>query len=311
MMRASAPGKAILFGEHAVVYGQPALAIPLTQVQATAAIQPGGNEFWIEAPDVRRRYTLAEAAPDDALAAAVRLTCARAGEAAPPPAVLSLASRIPIASGLGSGAAACTAVVRATAQLLGCPLDDSDVSAIVFETEKMLHGTPSGIDNTVVAFGLPVYFVRGQPPVPLRAALSFQLLIGDTGVASPTKAAVADVRAAWQKDPQRYQKIFQAVGDLAREARNIIEGRGNRPAAFLGELMNRNHALLRELDVSSPELENLVTAARAAGALGAKLSGAGRGGSMLALVTPASEAAVRKALEQAGAQRVMGTTITP
>jgi mevalonate kinase len=311
MMRASAPGKAILLGEHAVVYGQPALAVPVTQLQATAALTPGGAEFWIEAPNVGRRYPLREAAPDDVLAAAVRLTCARAGVTDPAPATLTLDSTIPLAAGLGSGAAACTAVVRVLAEFLKMPLAEAEVSALVFETEKLLHGTPSGIDNTVVTFARPVYFVKGQPPVPLTVGAPFHLLIGDTGVASPTKAAVADVRAAWQNEPERYDRLFAEIGALANEARQIIEDRHGGRLSALGELMNRDHDLLRALGVSSPELERLVPAARAAGALGAKLSGGGRGGNMLALVTPETEPVVRAALERAGARRVIGTTISP
>src|SRR5205823_2861888 len=96
---------------------------------------------------------------------------------------LTLLSTIPIASGLGSGAAVSAAIVRALSEYLDQPLTDADVSALVFETEKLLHGTPSGIDNTVIAYQRPVYFIKGQPPIPLKVAQPFRLLIGDTGIA--------------------------------------------------------------------------------------------------------------------------------
>lgn len=317
--QASAPGKVILFGEHAVVYGQPALAAPVTQVRATATLTPlppspierGGEGIWIDARDLNRRYRLEDASPDDPLAATVRLTFSNLQLSITHHSLLiTLHSTIPIASGLGSGAAVCTALVRAIANYLNYPITNPEVSAIVFETEKLLHGTPSGIDNTVVAYGQPVYFVKGQPPVPFSVAQPFRLLIADTGLPSPTKITVGDVRAAWQKEPERYERIFRAIGDIAREARAVIEsGETWQATSLLGELMSRNHELLRELGVSCAELDSLIESARTAGALGAKLSGGGRGGNMLALVTSETEAAVRAALERAGAKRVIGTVV--
>jgi len=318
MTIAHAPGKIILFGEHAVVYGQPALAVPVTQVQATATILPspsgkgagGEGGLWIDARNLNRRYRLGDADPSDPLSAAVRLTCAHADLPIPSGITLAVDSTIPIASGLGSGAAVCTALVRALSQHLHLQFSNSQIAAIVFETEKLLHGTPSGIDNTVIAYGQPIYFVKGQPPQVFTVARPFRLLIADTGLASPTKIAVGDVRALWQTEPERYEKIFAEIGNLVREARACIETpQVLDPLGVLGELMNRNHALLQRLTVSCPELEALVSAALSAGALGAKLSGGGRGGNMIALVTDGTEDHVRVALERAGAKRVIGTTV--
>ncbi len=305
-VRASAPGKIILCGEHAVVYNQPALAVPVTQVQATVTIEPSDSGFLIEARTLGRRFQLWGAAPDDPLAAAVKITCDRAGARTPPSVALLVESTIPIASGLGSGAAVSAAIVRALSEYLGHPLTNAEVSALVFETEKLLHGTPSGIDNTVIAYQRPVYFIKGQPPIPLNVARPFRLLIGDTGISSPTKITVGDVRAAHAKEPERYQRLFNEVGAIANQARTIIE---SGDPAELGPLMNRNHDLLREIGVSSAELDMLVSSARAAGALGAKLSGGGRGGNMIALVVAETELAVRTALEKAGAKRVIETTV--
>ena len=202
MIAASAPGKVILFGEHAVVYGRPALAVPVTQVQATAHIERSPGGFWIEA--LGRRYRLEDAAAGDPLATAVRLVAERAGQATPPQGTLRIESTIPMAAGLGSGAAVCTATVRAVAALLNFELGPAEVSELVFQTETLLHGTPSGIDNTVVAFGQPVYFIKGQPPRPFRVAQPVHLLIADTGRPSPTRLAVADVRAGYEREPARY-----------------------------------------------------------------------------------------------------------
>lgn len=318
MITASAPGKIILFGEHAVVYGQPALAVPVTQVQATATLTPrpslprgegekGEGEIWIDARDLRRRYPLTEAAPHDPLAAAIRLTFAHFGTRLTQHAfTLSLTSTIPPASGLGSGAAVCTAIVRALAAYLQFPISDLEVSSIVFETEKLLHGTPSGIDNTVIAFEQPVYFIKGQPPAPFTVGQPFTLLIADTGIPSPTKITVGDVRAGHEREPEHFGRLFAEVGALVNRAREII---AREDPAQLGPLMARNHTLLREMGVSSRELDMLAEAATGAGAFGAKLSGGGRGGNLIALVTPDTAASVEAALRTAGAVRVLKTTV--
>ncbi|MGD9100999.1 MAG: mevalonate kinase [Anaerolineae bacterium] len=305
---AAAPGKVILFGEHAVVYGQPAIAAPVHQVRATASVEPGapGSGLTLAAVDLDQVVALTQAPQDDPLAAMARLTLAHLGTS-PPDATLTIHSTIPIASGMGSGTAVSTAIVRALAACLGRQLATETVSALVYEVEKLHHGTPSGIDNTVVAYGMPVYFVRGGAIETFGVGAALHLLIGDTGVASSTRVAVGDVRRAWEGDRPSYERLFAQVGEVVGRARDLIEAGGE--AVRLGALMDCNHELLRLMDVSSPELEQLVTAARAAGALGAKLSGAGRGGNMIALVEPGDEARVAEALHQAGAVRVIETAL--
>jgi mevalonate kinase len=174
--------------------------------------------------------------------------------------------------------------------------------------DKLYHGTPSGIDNTVITYARPVYFVRGQAIQLLRFPEPFTIVIGDTGVQSPTSSAVGDVRSAWQADSSRYEALFDEVGRIAQAARRSIEG--GRPQE-LGQLMDENHALLYDMGVSSPELEQLVWAARVAGAQGAKLCGGGRGGNMIALVDEAQAHVVAQKLAQSGAVRTIITTIKP
>ncbi|HET89375.1 MAG TPA: mevalonate kinase [Chloroflexi bacterium] len=306
----SAPGKVILFGEHAVVYGRPAIAAPVTQVQASAAVTPAapGSGLLIAAPDLGRQVTLSTAPPDDPLAAATRLTLAHLS-APEPDGILTIHSTIPIASGLGSGAAVSTALVRALGSLLGRKLPADSVSEIVFEVEKIHHGTPSGIDNTVIAFEQPIYFVRERPVQRLRVAAPFTLVIADTGIRSPTKKIVAHVRRAWKREPAHYDALFDQIGDVTDEARRAIEA-GQTSA--LGPLMDENHELLIEMGVSSPILDELVEAARFAGALGAKLSGAGQGGAVIALVEETADldlAEIIGALTEAGARWTICTQV--
>lgn len=309
LLRCSAPGKVILFGEHAVVYGRPALAVPVSQVRATATIEPAppGSGLTIIAPQVGKHLSLASSPSDEPLSLAARLTleCLHTRE---PDAILTISSTIPVAGGLGSGAAVSTALVRALAGFLGCELDNARISELVFEVEKIHHGTPSGIDNTVIAYEQPIYFIRGHPVQRLKTGAPFTLLIGDTGISSPTREAVAQVRRAWEEQTARYEALFDRIGAVAEQARAAIETGDIRR---LGLLMDENQALLVEIGVSSPELDALVRAARSAGALGAKLSGAGRGGNMVALVEESTAATVEEALTQAGAARVIRTSVAP
>ncbi len=311
--KASAPGKMILFGEHAVVYGRPAIAAPISQLRATAVVQDNPDPGVIlRAPDLGRDYDLQRASETDPFARAVHLVIAAAGTFRMPDLIITVRSTIPIASGLGSGAAMAAAVIRALAHHLSIEFLATTewVSNMTYEVEKILHGTPSGIDNTVVSYEKPVYFRRQQPQnliETFNVAQPLRLLIADTAVASSTKAVVSDVGRQWQNDKPTFEKRFDQCGEIARKARQTIEtGQLDK----LGQLMYDNHKILQEMTVSSPELDNLVNAAKTAGALGAKMSGAGRGGNAIALVTTKSETAVRQALLQAGARTVLASVLT-
>ncbi|NLE50992.1 MAG: mevalonate kinase [Chloroflexi bacterium] len=315
--RAHAPGKIILFGEHAVVHGQPAIAVPLAAVQARVEAIPDnlGSGLTVRAPDVDR--TLHVESEFDALADETDplynalLFPLQVGldalNAPVPDLAITVRSSIPIASGLGSGAALATALIRALALALGRPLSEEALNALVYEVEKRHHGNPSGIDNTVIVYERPVYFVRGTPPTPFTIGAPFTLVVADTGVNSPTRLTVADVGRLLEEAPERITPIFERIGAIACDARAAIEAG---QVSALGPLMTENHTLLDKLTVSSPELNDLCAAARAAGALGAKLSGGGRGGNMIALVTPERAPAIARALQEAGATSVFITTVS-
>jgi mevalonate kinase len=303
---ATAPGKVILFGEHAVVYGRPAIAIPVTQVKAKAVVtaNPRGapGEVRVQAPDVGLESMLEELDPAQPLAAAIQGVASALKVKRLPACTVKITSTIPVAAGMGSGAAVSVALIRALSAFLGHPLSDEKVSVLAFEIEKIHHGTPSGIDNTVITFARPVYFVKGKPIETLQVGRSFTIVIGDTGIASPTAAAVGEVRKAWQSDKPQYEAYFESVGAIAQAARQAVENGG---IELLGPLMDANHGVLGKMAVSCAELDALVIAARKAGAWGAKLSGGGRGGNMIALVPPARAEGVAKALQAAGAVRTI------
>ncbi len=311
MTIACAPGKIILFGEHAVVYGQPAIAVPVTQVQAQVTVEDGeeGQGIVIVAKDLGRILRLEGGESDEALSplsATVANALKYLGLNLEHDLTITIESTIPIARGLGSGAAVSTAVTKALAGYFSRDLAVQEVSSLVYEVEKLYHGTPSGIDNTVIAFERPVYFIRDWKLEIFPVGKPLLFVIADTGVESSTKIVVGAVRLAWEKSKDRYEALFRSVGDIAARARRAIE-RGK--VRQVGHLMDENHRLLQVMGVSSSELDALVEAARRSGALGAKLSGAGRGGNMIALVTPQTCERVKGALKREGAQRVIQTQV--
>jgi mevalonate kinase len=242
------------------------------------------------------------------LAAITRTTLLALQVSSFPPLRLTVESSIPVASGLGSSAAVSVAIARALNQHFGGALTTARISDLAYEVEKIHHGTPSGIDNTVVAHDRPVYFVRGREPEPLAIGASVRFLIGDTGIPAPTSQAVGLVRRRWEADPAALEAVFDAIAGLVTQARQaLVDGQ----SAALGDFMNQNHRHLAGLGVSSPDLDRLVLAAGSTGALGAKMSGGGLGGNMVALVSPDRDEAVADALRRAGAVRVIQTEVTP
>ncbi len=307
MTTSSAPGKIILFGEHAVVYGRPALAVPVTQVHVTATVSENSRGgIMIEAPNVNLSSDLASLPADHPLAAVVNSVFKTLDISKPPACTVYLQSTIPVASGLGSGAAVSVAIIRALSEYLGKPLPDETVNSLAFEIEKIYHGTPSGIDNTVVTYSKPVYFIQKKPIKTFHVGAPFSIMIGGTGISAPTRESVVMVRKLWQADKPRWEKVFTRVGEIVWNARQAIE-RGD--ILELGRLMDANHSLLQEMTVSCNELDDLVEAARKSGALGAKLSGGGRGGNMIALVDKDNAPAVARALSTAGAKRTILTQV--
>jgi mevalonate kinase len=307
---AYAPGKVILTGEHAVVYGQPAIAAPVQEVRARAAIEadptdPTGK-IKIVASDIGLDTSLDAIPADHPVSTVFREVQQELGIDHLPAMTLTISSTIPIAAGLGSGAAISVAVCRALSTFLGSPMSEEAVSRIAFETDRFYHGTPSGIDNTVISYGRMIYFRRGKETELLANAEEFTLVIADSGEKSLTGKVVHSLRIRIDIDSQRYGPILEKIGAVSQAARKAIE-QGD--PIRLGSLLNDNHFLLQQLGVSSANLDLLVRIAREAGALGAKLSGAGCGGNMLALVKPADVEGVVAALLSAGAVNTITTTI--
>jgi mevalonate kinase len=243
-VKSSAPGKIILFGEHAVVYNRPALAVPVIQVHADVEVldSPRAGIF-INAPGIDLHAELNSLPDDHPIASVVLKVFSTLGISSPlergqgEGLNISITSTIPVASGLGSGAAVSVALIRALSAYLSRSLTDAEVNSLAFEIEKLHHGTPSGIDNTVITYNRPVYFIKGQPIQTFKVGKPFTIVIGDTGIPALTKESVGDVRRLWLRDTVNFENYFNEIAQIALIARRSIES--GKPE-LLGELMDHN-----------------------------------------------------------------------
>ncbi|TFC82947.1 hydroxymethylglutaryl-CoA reductase, degradative [Cryobacterium sp. TmT2-59] len=293
-------GKIILLGEHSVVYGHHAIAAPIgLSVRAEATRTTSSAEPVIA--DWSVDGSLREPIREDISHRVAALITGRLGVPAAGLRV-EVFSDLPRASGLGASAAFAVAVIRAVASRFDLRLSDAEVSNLAFECERIVHGTPSGIDNTVATFGRPVLFRKtdaagGHEIHDIVTPYPIPVVIGLSGVHALTSQTVSLVRTAWQKNPARYDSIFAQIDALVLAG---VDALRHGDIAELGELMNINQGLLNALQVSSPEIEQLVAIARRAGALGAKLTGGGGGGAMIAIAEPGGTEPIIAAMRRAG-----------
>jgi len=289
-------GKVILLGEHSVVYGRHALAVPVPQTirvkiedcneGVTLMIPSWGIEYQLD-KDVEQRQSFEKPAG----AILERLNLSDKGMR------IEVFPDIPRGMGLGGSAAIAVAIIRGLSNHFKLGLSDEEVNGMAFESEKIAHGNPSGIDNTMATFGKPLIYRSGEPPLveQLNINESFSMVVAFTRREGVTAKTVRNVREGWRNNTAMYEKIFDDIDELVLKSVTAIQ---NNDFTALGQMMNFCQGLLNALQVSTPELERLIDLARGAGALGAKLTGGGGGGAIVALVN--DESKVEEAIELEG-----------
>lgn len=293
--RQSACGKIILLGEHAVVYGRPAIALPIP-LAVEASIRKEGKGINILIP----RWGLEQPvhANTQGLSGILAQILSEL-DLQNENMAIEVFPHVPRAMGLGGSSALAVAILRALNHSYKLELTNERINALAFECEKAAHGTPSGVDNTVATYGTVLRYIKqnDQPQFDtLKLGQPLDLVVGITGKESLTAHTVARVRASWQHYPDRYEGIFDQVAQLTEAGAEALAA-GH--LSELGELMNLCHGYLNALQLSTPELEELIHIARTHGALGAKLTGGGGGGSMVALC-PDNQQTVEQAMRAAG-----------
>lgn len=294
-------GKVILFNEHFVVYGIPAIVsaigkytvakassfeVPELKLNDNRDATPGYKEDKQEQQKTSINNIIK------------RMNIDFSGEGVE----VELGGNLYAASGIGASAASCVAMARALSDYYALDLSDDEINDIAYEGEKGYHGTPSGVDNTASTFGGLIWFEKAETNIIEKISLSnpIEIVMGNTGKIADTTAAVAGVKERKEKNPDKYKKIFDRAENIAYLAKRALQEGDYKE---VGKLMNEDHKLLQQIEVSSKELDFLVSVARNYGAFGAKLTGGGLGGSMIAL-TPGRELQeeVANAIEKEGFQ---------
>lgn len=303
-------GKVILFGEHFVVYGVPAIAAGVSK-KTIATVEPGDNpgaEIIDNRPAVegyKEKYVKEQRESLERIRLLLGIDFDKN------PIKITLAGDLYCASGVGASAASCVAMARAISQHFGLGLTEEQINALGLEGDKAYATNPSGIDNTVSTYGGLVYFIKnldgGENTMDqLKLGAPLYVVMGSTGITTKTKEAILKVKEKKEKNPEKFLELLKQAENLVGKARTALEVGDTQE---IGKLMNENHVLLQEIEVSCPELDNLVQAARKAGALGAKMTGGGMGGYMVALTTKENQNRVSEALMAAGATHTIKAEI--
>jgi len=277
-------GKTILFGEHFVVYGLPSIVSALG-AYTTADIKVVKGNGWTVNDQRPATPGYKEQKYVEATQSIANIINHLQVDIENQRLEISFAGDLIAASGVGASAAQCTSLARALSETFSLNLDNEKINEAAYEGEKAYHGTPSGIDNTASTYGGLIWFVRnfgaGKNTMDLLQSPRRMLIVmANSGITASTTEVVADVRRLREEDPERIEKIFGEYKKLAKAAKKaLLKG----DIATIGNLMNQNHKMLQQITVSGKINDELVEIALENGAIGAKLTGTGRGGLVIAL----------------------------
>lgn len=272
-------GKTILVGEHFVVYGLPAIVAGLNK-KTVCRIEKSGEYECIDnrpqTPGYKKEKFEQQQKAHELIFAKLNIDIEKT------PFKLILEGDLVATSGVGASAADCVAIARALNGYFKLNLNDEQINETGFEGEKGYHGTPSGIDNTAATYGGTIWFKKGTPPVmePIKTKLRLPIVLINTGKTSDTAAVVADVRKLKEQKPEWFDEILKQYEQLAMKTKLALEQNDLQAVA---NCLNQNQELLQQITVSNSELDAIVSEAKKAGALAAKLTGTGRGGLAIAL----------------------------
>ncbi|MCG3215600.1 MAG: mevalonate kinase [Candidatus Heimdallarchaeota archaeon] len=309
----SAPAKVILFGEHAVVYGHPAIVMAINLRAKCFASKSQRETFTMDPPEIYPDdlYIFNEKEEDFVLEKnttypvinpalyfiAKTISEKTSIEKYPH---ISISSDIPSLAGLGSSAAVAVATIASLSTYMGLDIELEEINEIAFEAEKYIHGKPSGIDNTIATYGgIQYYKKRDYSSIDITDP-SPHLLIVNSLILRSTKQYVEKVAELTRSNPIKYNSILQKIGALAEDAKSdLIDGN----LIELGRLMEKNHQLLEDLGVGNPILNDIRNFLKKRGSLGSKLTGAGGGGCVIALFDDLNKAKkTSSAIEKLGYQ---------
>ena len=303
MIEVSAPGKLMLFGEHAVVYERPCLVTAVDQRISVGLKKRDDEKICLNAPDINiKNFLISPKDLKEPQPKEIRFVLA---------AVKNFFEKYKIKSGLeiktksqfskqfglGSSSAVTVSTIKGLAELFGIQINKKELFGLAYKTVLDIQGVGSGFDVASAAYGGILYFLTGGKIIEEIKVDKLPIIVGYTGIKADTPTLIKMVSNKLSQEPRKINKIFDEIEKIVNLAKIEIE---NQRWEKVGKLMNQNQELLRELGVSSKELENLIRASLKAGAFGAKLSGAGGGDCMIAIADKDNFNKINKAIEKAG-----------
>lgn len=299
-----AHSKVILVGEHAVVYGQPAIALPFP-LKVTSTVEAHDGEVMLKCSYYHGPIKQVPL-QFQGIVLCVKATLAQLKEPFRN-ITIRLHSDIPIGRGLGSSAAIAIAIVKSIFSYYERTISHKELMDLVHVAEVYAHGNPSGIDMYSASRDVPIWFQKQGEMMSLPVGTSFHFVVADSGQSSDTLSAVQKVQEQSQLDPGKIKKSMEQIGRITQMAKGAL-AKGD--THLLGKLLNENHKELKTLGVSNDQLDHLIENARNEGAIGAKLTGGGCGGCVIALAPSQGHAEkIAKKLRKAGAHQAWPFTL--